>query len=77
MGCEAVLAETVDELDGALRAARDAAATTVIVCPTAPERALLSAGAFWDLGVPEVAADELTRRLTAEHLARAEAQRRY
>jgi 3D-(3,5/4)-trihydroxycyclohexane-1,2-dione acylhydrolase (decyclizing) len=77
MGCEAVLAETVDELDGALRGARDVAATTVIVCPTAPERALLSAEAFWDLGVPEVAADELTRRLTAEHLVRAEAQRRY
>jgi 3D-(3,5/4)-trihydroxycyclohexane-1,2-dione acylhydrolase (decyclizing) len=77
MGCEAVLAETVDSLEEALRAARDGSAPTVIVCPTAPERALLSAEAFWDLGAPEVAADELTRRLTAEHLARAEAQRRY
>ena len=60
-----------------LRAARDASATTVIVCPTAPDRALLSAEAFWDLGVPEVAADEVTRGLTAEHLTRAEAHRRY
>jgi 3D-(3,5/4)-trihydroxycyclohexane-1,2-dione acylhydrolase (decyclizing) len=77
MGCEAVLAETADALDGALRAARESRATTVIVCPTAPGRALLSAEAFWDLGAPEVAADELTRRLTAEHRARAEAQRRY
>jgi 3D-(3,5/4)-trihydroxycyclohexane-1,2-dione acylhydrolase (decyclizing) len=77
MGCEAVLAQTVDELDGALRGARDGTATTVIVCPTAPDRALLSAEAFWDLGAPAVAADEVTRRLTAEHLARAEAQRRY
>jgi TPP-dependent trihydroxycyclohexane-1,2-dione (THcHDO) dehydratase len=72
-----VLVDTVEALDGALRAAREGATTTVIVCPTAPERALLSAEAFWDLGAPEVAADELTRRLTAEHLARAEAQRRY
>ena len=77
MGCEAVLAETVEALDDALRKARAGATTTVIVCPTAPERALLSAEAFWDLGVPEVADDEVTRRLTAEHLARAEAQRRY
>jgi 3D-(3,5/4)-trihydroxycyclohexane-1,2-dione acylhydrolase (decyclizing) len=77
MGCEAVLAETVNELAGALRAARDASATTVIVCPTAPDRPLVSAEAFWDLGVPEVAADEVTRGLTAEHLTRAEAQRRY
>jgi 3D-(3,5/4)-trihydroxycyclohexane-1,2-dione acylhydrolase (decyclizing) len=77
MGCEAVLADTVEALDRALRAAREGRATTVVVCPTSPERALLSAEAFWDLGAPEVAADELTRRLTAEHLARAEAQRRY
>jgi 3D-(3,5/4)-trihydroxycyclohexane-1,2-dione acylhydrolase (decyclizing) len=75
MGCEAVLAETVDELDAALHGARDGSATTVIVCPTAPQRALLSAGAFWDLGVPEVADDEATRQHTAEHHRRAEAQR--
>jgi hypothetical protein len=48
----------------------------VIVCPTDPHRGLLSAAAFWDLGVPEVADDETTRRRTAEHHARAEAQRR-
>jgi 3D-(3,5/4)-trihydroxycyclohexane-1,2-dione acylhydrolase (decyclizing) len=77
MGCEAVLAESVEALDEALRAARDGSATTVIVCPTAPDRALLSAGAFWDLGVPEVAGDALTRRLTADHFVRAQAQRRY
>jgi 3D-(3,5/4)-trihydroxycyclohexane-1,2-dione acylhydrolase (decyclizing) len=77
MGCGAVLAETVDELDAALRAARDGSATTVIVCPTAPRRALLSGEAFWDLGVPRVADDEATRRLTAEHLTRSEAQRIY
>jgi 3D-(3,5/4)-trihydroxycyclohexane-1,2-dione acylhydrolase (decyclizing) len=77
MGCEALRAETVEELDRALRGAREGAKTTVIVCPTAPDRGLLSGGAFWDLGVPEVAADETTRPLAAEHLARAEAQRRY
>jgi 3D-(3,5/4)-trihydroxycyclohexane-1,2-dione acylhydrolase (decyclizing) len=77
MGCEAVLAETIDELDAALRAARDGSATTVIACPIAPRRALLSGEAFWDLGVPEVADDGATRRRTAEHLTRAEAQRSF
>jgi 3D-(3,5/4)-trihydroxycyclohexane-1,2-dione acylhydrolase (decyclizing) len=77
MGCEAVLAETIDELDAALRAARDGSATTVIACPITPRRALLPGEAFWDLGVPEVADDEATRRRTAEHLTRAEAQRSF
>ncbi len=75
MGCEAVLAETVDELEAALAAARAGDATTVIVCPTEPGRRLLGSGAFWDLGVPEVAADEATRRRTLEHLDARAAQR--
>jgi 3D-(3,5/4)-trihydroxycyclohexane-1,2-dione acylhydrolase (decyclizing) len=75
MGCEAVLAATADELCDALAQARIGDATTVIVCPTEPGRALLGSGAFWDLGVPAVAADETTGELTAAHVARAEAQR--
>jgi 3D-(3,5/4)-trihydroxycyclohexane-1,2-dione acylhydrolase (decyclizing) len=75
MGCDAVLAETVDELEAALAAARAGDATTVIVCPTEPGRRLLGSGAFWDLGVPEVAADEATRRRTVEHLDARAAQR--
>jgi 3D-(3,5/4)-trihydroxycyclohexane-1,2-dione acylhydrolase (decyclizing) len=75
MGCEAVLAATADELRAALAEGRATDATTVIVCPTEPGRALLGSGAFWDLGVPAVAADATTRALTAAHLASAEAQR--
>jgi 3D-(3,5/4)-trihydroxycyclohexane-1,2-dione acylhydrolase (decyclizing) len=75
MGCRAVLAAGADELRAALAEARAADATTVIVCPTEPGRALLGSGAFWDLGVPAVAADETTRELTAAHLERAAAQR--
>jgi len=77
MGCAATLAQTPDELREALATARAGEATTVIVCPTEPGRALLGSGAFWDLGVPEVAADEATRRRTAEHLDARAAQRAY
>jgi 3D-(3,5/4)-trihydroxycyclohexane-1,2-dione acylhydrolase (decyclizing) len=74
MGCAAVLATTADELRDALAAARGDS-TTVIVCPTEPGRSLLSSGAFWDLGVPEVAEDEAMRRRTADHLEARAAQR--
>jgi 3D-(3,5/4)-trihydroxycyclohexane-1,2-dione acylhydrolase (decyclizing) len=75
MGCQAVLAATADELRDALAAARDGEDTTVIVCPTEPGRSLLSSGAFWDLGVPEVAGDESMRRRTADHVEARAAQR--
>lgn len=75
MGCEAVLATTAEELREALAVARLGDATTVIVCPTEPGRSLLSSGAFWDLGVPEIAADEATRRHTADHVDARPAQR--
>lgn len=75
MGCDAVLAETPDELRAALAAARDGTSSAVIVCPTAPERALLGSGAFWDLGVPEVAADPETGALVEAFLQRRTAQR--
>ena len=77
MGCEAALAATLPELRSALAAAREGAATTVIVCPVAPDRPLLSAEAFWDLGVPEVAASAETRALVDAHRERARAQRHY
>ena len=77
MGCEAALAATLPELRSALAAAREGAATTVIVCQVAPDRPLLSAEAFWDLGVPEVAASAETRALVDAHRERARAQRHY
>ena len=77
MGCEAVLAEDLTQLEAALGAARASTTTTVIVCPIEPDGALLPAGAFWDLGVPEVAADATTQRLTDEHVAQRAQQRSY
>jgi 3D-(3,5/4)-trihydroxycyclohexane-1,2-dione acylhydrolase (decyclizing) len=77
MGCAAALARTADELHAALAAARAGEETTVIVCPTEPGRSLLSSGAFWDLGVPEVATDERVRQRTAKHLEARAAQRYY
>jgi 3D-(3,5/4)-trihydroxycyclohexane-1,2-dione acylhydrolase (decyclizing) len=75
MGCEAVLATTADELRDALVAAHRGDATTVIVCPTERGRFLLPSGAFWDLGMPEVAADAATRRRSADHVEARLAQR--
>jgi 3D-(3,5/4)-trihydroxycyclohexane-1,2-dione acylhydrolase (decyclizing) len=76
MGVAATLARSADALRAALRDARAGDRATVIVCPTEPLRSLLPSGAFWDLGVPEVASDATTERLTAEHLRlRAELQR--
>jgi 3D-(3,5/4)-trihydroxycyclohexane-1,2-dione acylhydrolase (decyclizing) len=77
MGCGAVLAATADELRDALAVARAGEETTVIVCPTEPGRSLLSSGAFWDLGVPEVADDEAMTRRTADHVEARAAQRFY
>jgi 3D-(3,5/4)-trihydroxycyclohexane-1,2-dione acylhydrolase (decyclizing) len=77
MGCAAVLARTGDELRAALADARAGSDTTVIVCPTEPGRSLLPSGAFWDLGVPEVADDAAVQRRTAEHLEARAARQRY
>jgi 3D-(3,5/4)-trihydroxycyclohexane-1,2-dione acylhydrolase (decyclizing) len=77
MGCEVTRADSIDAFAAALSDARAAAATTVIVVPTAPDRALLASGAFWDLGVPEVAADPATAALATDHLTRRGAQRNY
>jgi 3D-(3,5/4)-trihydroxycyclohexane-1,2-dione acylhydrolase (decyclizing) len=77
-GCRGRRAEDPEALSAALAEARAADLTTVIHCPTVPHRPLLDTGAFWDLGVPEAAADESTRALAEAHLAaRERLQRRY
>lgn len=77
MGCDAVLAATPEQLHEALSAARRSDRTHVIVCPTAADRSLLSSGAFWDLGVPEVTSNQETARRAADHAERSRAQRLY
>jgi 3D-(3,5/4)-trihydroxycyclohexane-1,2-dione acylhydrolase (decyclizing) len=66
-GCAAFRADDVDALTEALAAARELDRTAVIVARTAPDRPLPANGAFWDLGVPEVALDDRTAELAAEH----------
>jgi len=54
LGCVGARAGDVDALEGALAAARARTATTVIHCRVA-EAEIPPSGAFWELGVPEVA----------------------
>ena len=75
-GCEAFRADDVEALGRAIEAARELGRTAVIVARTAPDRPLPASGAFWDLGVPEVALDERTAELAVVHRrAAAERQR--
>jgi 3D-(3,5/4)-trihydroxycyclohexane-1,2-dione acylhydrolase (decyclizing) len=77
MGVRGVLVDSIAALVDALRAAREGQDSSVIVVPTASGRPLLSGGAFWDLGVPEVSTDPDARALTADFLQRRRAQRSY
>jgi 3D-(3,5/4)-trihydroxycyclohexane-1,2-dione acylhydrolase (decyclizing) len=77
-GCRGVRADDAGALGAALDEARASDVTTVIHCPTIPGRPLLDTGAFWDLGVPEVATSSETRALAAAHVdARRRLQRWY
>ena len=77
LGCRGVRVDDAAALAQALAEARAGDATTVIHCPTVPGLPLLGSGAFWDLGVPETAADPQVRELAEAHLReRAERQRR-
>jgi 3D-(3,5/4)-trihydroxycyclohexane-1,2-dione acylhydrolase (decyclizing) len=53
LGCNAETVEDVEELEHALRRARQAGSTTVITIRTDPQ-AWSPGGAFWEVGVPEV-----------------------
>lgn len=77
LGCAAVDVFDVDGLRAALASAREEPRSSVIACHVEPLRALPSAGAFWDLGVPQASTDERVRRLAREHLERARKQRSY
>ena len=76
-GCRGRRAEDAETLAHALEEARAEDVTTVIHCPTVPDRPLLGSGAFWDLGVPEVARDPDVARLHAEHDQQRSSLQRY
>jgi 3D-(3,5/4)-trihydroxycyclohexane-1,2-dione acylhydrolase (decyclizing) len=77
LGCTGVRAEDAAALEAALADARAGDATTVIHCPTV-DGDVPDSGAFWDLGVPEIAHEpHIRRRLTvARDRRRAARQRR-
>jgi 3D-(3,5/4)-trihydroxycyclohexane-1,2-dione acylhydrolase (decyclizing) len=77
MGCAATVAADEEALARALERARAHDGPSVIVCPIDPGGALPPSGAFWDLGVPRVAADEGVRARTDAHLRAARAQRHH
>jgi 3D-(3,5/4)-trihydroxycyclohexane-1,2-dione acylhydrolase (decyclizing) len=54
LGCNAEAVATIGELEDAFARARAADRTTVIAIPTAPD-VWTEGGAFWEVGVPEVA----------------------
>lgn len=60
LGCDAVTAATIAELERAVVAARTAERTTVIVVRTDPY-AWTEGGAWWEVGVPEVSAHDSIR----------------
>jgi len=76
LGCATWTARDGGALRDALEGARGERRPVVIACPIDPDRPLPGSGAFWDLGVPEVAADPATRRLAGEHRGRARALQR-
>ena len=69
LGCHGVCAHDGPSLEQALREARAGDRTTVIHCPVV-DGELPGSGAFWDLGVPEVATDGTAARRFAREVAR-------
>jgi 3D-(3,5/4)-trihydroxycyclohexane-1,2-dione acylhydrolase (decyclizing) len=65
-GCAAFEADTPEEVERALEAARAQELPSVIVCRTEPHRLILESECWWDVGVPEVS----TRPETAAAAAR-------
>jgi 3D-(3,5/4)-trihydroxycyclohexane-1,2-dione acylhydrolase (decyclizing) len=75
LGCFGARAGDLEELERALGAARARSSTTVIHCRVR-EAEIPPSGAFWDLGVPEVAEDPVVRRRITHFRERRRAARR-
>jgi 3D-(3,5/4)-trihydroxycyclohexane-1,2-dione acylhydrolase (decyclizing) len=76
-GCAIKRVNSVEEVGPALERARQESGPVVIVAEVEPRRGLLDAGAWWDLGLPEVAEESVTRELVDEDRRRAAGQRFY
>jgi 3D-(3,5/4)-trihydroxycyclohexane-1,2-dione acylhydrolase (decyclizing) len=67
LGAGAVHVKDVAELKAAMRAARAATATQVIVIDTTPWRTTGDGGAWWEVAIPEVSAREEVRAARAQY----------
>jgi 3D-(3,5/4)-trihydroxycyclohexane-1,2-dione acylhydrolase (decyclizing) len=77
LGAEVVRAATIDELGGALAAARAASRTTVIAIETDPLLPAPDGGGWWDVPVAEVSGLDSTRQARAEYESGRRAQKPY
>ena len=77
LGCATWEVDSAPGLEAALDEAREQLLPAVIACHVDPERGVPGSGAWWDLGVPEVAADPAVASAAAEHARGAARQRWY
>lgn len=75
MGAQAVRAETLDELEAALKNAGDQGGVQVIVVPVNLRERVPGFDSWWDVPVAEVSGQEQVRRAREQYEARARAQR--
>jgi 3D-(3,5/4)-trihydroxycyclohexane-1,2-dione acylhydrolase (decyclizing) len=67
LGCAGYVASSLEELGGALDAARDETRPAVVVAQVEPRRLLLDSRCWWDVGVAEVSDRAETRERAVEH----------
>jgi 3D-(3,5/4)-trihydroxycyclohexane-1,2-dione acylhydrolase (decyclizing) len=77
MGCAVHRAETLDELAGAIDAARAEEGPSVIVASVERHRLLSGTECFWDVGIYQTSENERMRGLSAEHQDGQRTQRYY
>jgi 3D-(3,5/4)-trihydroxycyclohexane-1,2-dione acylhydrolase (decyclizing) len=75
LGCLSEHPRSVAELEQALKRARTADRTTVIVIDTDPYQTTEDGGAWWEVGVPEVSERETVRAARAAYAEAKQAQR--
>jgi 3D-(3,5/4)-trihydroxycyclohexane-1,2-dione acylhydrolase (decyclizing) len=76
-GCAAFEADTPEEVERALEAARREERPSVIVCRTEPHRLILDSECWWDVGVAEVSTRPETAAAAAARSAEGRAKMRW
>jgi 3D-(3,5/4)-trihydroxycyclohexane-1,2-dione acylhydrolase (decyclizing) len=76
-GCAVFEAESTEQLDSALRDAREQPRPAVIVVQVEPHRLMLDSQCWWDVGVPQVSTRQETDAAYVEHERGRLSQRHY